>query len=428
MKLPIPKIGLKLPALPFRKKNGRAGGEQDAPGARGNGRPRNRLSRTIRLAGLSVLGVSVIGGLGAVIGWLAVNGPETVAQREARRPVLTVAILADGETPKPNSSLDNKPAPEAGHEDGAENQQDVAEGEHAGDGHGTGHDMADGGQHGVQGLGPDPTPLDQEGPTYEVALTEETEKGLLPVIAPDGRQSWQTYARAFDGDTTTPRIAIILTRMGISKQLTRAAIEVLPPDISFSFSPDAPDINQQVAAAQRAGHEVFLDIPLEPFGYPANDPGPTTLLTSLNAVDNLNRLESMLGMTAGYAGVVGIKGSQFTTDEEALTPVLGVLKDRGLMYVDSAATSRTIALELASSIQLPRAVANWRIDDSPDLEEISQRLSALERTARRSGAALGLVPPLPLTIDALRAWTRALPARGYVLAPATAIANKQSLR
>lgn len=416
---------MKLPALPFRKRNGGAGADDAGSGKRA--RPRGGLGGILRIVGLSLLGVAVIGGLGAVIGWLVVNGPETVASREARQPTLTVAILAEGETPRHNSSLDNMPK-----KDGAEDHA-AAHGETAtADGHGDGHQTAQGTSpadgHGAPTDSHAPAAEDVNSPKYEVALTEETEKGLLPVIAPDGRAAWETYARPFEDGAKLPRIAIIMTRMGVSKMLTEAAAKILPPEVSFSFSPDAPDINKQVALAQHSGHEIFLDIPMEPSGYPENDPGPTTLLTSLNAVDNLNRLESMLGKTVGYAGVVGVRGSQFTTDEEALTPVLGVLKERGLMYVDSAATSRTIALELAGSIQLPRAVANWRIDDSPDLEEIRQRLSALERTARRTGFALGLVPPLPLTIDVIRAWSHSLEERGYALAPATAIANKQSLR
>jgi len=129
-------------------------------------------------------------------------------------------------------------------------------------------------------------------------------------------------------------------------------------------------------------------------------------------------------MPAPLAG----KAALFTTDEEALTPVLAVLKERGLMYVDDAATSRTIALEIAGSIQLPRAIANANIDDNPALPDMERRLAALERTARRTGFALGVVPPLPVTIDLLVSWSTTLAERGFVLAPATAIANKQSLR
>jgi len=423
LKLPLPKISLKLPGLPFRKRNPAGGVEDDTAGDANPPRETSRIGKILRIAGMAVLGISVIGGLGAVVGWLVVNGPETVAEREARRPILKVAVLEDGAVPEPNTSLDNKPAPKP-------------------DSHGDGHAMAsDDGEKPEDGAAPDgqdahgidpvdqpPPPEEQKGPRFELALVEETEKGMLPMVAPDGRKAWETYARPFDGDTKLPQIAIIMTRMGISHSLTEAAAEILPPEISFSFSPAASDLDNQVAMAQRAGHEIFLDIPMEPFGYPINDPGPLTLLTSLSAVDNLNRLESALGRTVGYAGVIGVKGSQFTTDEEALTPVLAVLKERGLMYVDSAATSRTIALEIAGSIQLPRAVANANIDDNPAISEMERRFATLERTARRTGYALGVVPPLPMTIDLVASWSATLAERGFTLVPATSIANKQSLR
>ncbi|UUX48081.1 divergent polysaccharide deacetylase family protein [Nisaea acidiphila] len=413
MKLPLPKISLKLPALPFRK------GSPDGEAEIGPERPGSRVGHILRIAGMAVLGISVIGGLGATVGWLVVNGADTVADREARRPELTVSILRDGEEAAPNSSLDTmarKMADEHGQMPNDGHGEDVA------------HDDGNSAPATGKGMPDEIMPEEQKGPRFELALVEETEKGMLPVIAPDGRKAWETYARPFEADSRLPRIAIVMTRMGVSRSLTEAAIEVLPPEISFSFAATAADLDDQVAAAQKAGHEVFLDIPMEPFGYPTNDPGPTTLLTSLSAVDNLNRLETVLGRTVGYAGVMGVKGSQFTTDEEALTPVLSVLKERGLMYVDSAASSRTIALELAGTLQLPRAIANWRIDDSPALAEIQRRLAALERTAQRTGFALGVVPPLPLTIDLIASWAETLPERGIALAPATAIANKQSLR
>jgi uncharacterized protein len=424
LKLPIPKISLKLPGLPFRKRNPAAGFEDNEADAGDPPRKTSRLGKILRMAGMALLGVSVIGGLGAVVGWLVVNGPETVAERKARQPELTVAVLEDGAVPEPNTSLDNMPAKEPGSHDDAHASADGATSEH---GENTGSSGQ--GEHGgADPVAQTPAPAQQEGPRFEQALVEETEKGMLPMVAPDGRKAWEVYARPFEGDTKLPRIAIIMTRMGISRSLTEAAALALSPEISFSFSPAASNLDDQVAMAQRAGHEIFLDIPMEPFGYPANDPGPYTLLTSLSAVDNLNRLESMLGRTVGYAGVIGVKGSQFTTDEEALTPVLSVLKERGLMYVDSAATSRTIALEIAGTIQLPRAVANANIDDNPAVAEMQRRFAALERTAQRTGYALGVIPPLPLTIDLLVAWSATLAERGFVLVPATAIANKQSLR
>src|SRR3546814_20475864 len=90
-------------------------------------------------------------------------------------------------------------------------------------------------------------------------------------------------------------------------------------------------------------------------------------------------------------------GSQFTTVEDALMPILDGLKDRGLMLVDSRASSRSIATELASSIQLPRAFNNAFVDDRPSSDSIDRTLAALEAIARQPPHALRIPPPLPVT-------------------------------
>ncbi len=43
------------------------------------------------------------------------------------------------------------------------------------------------------------------------------------------------------------------------------------------------------ASARSGGHEILLEVPLEPFDYPENDPGPDTLLTGQAPRDNLEQ-------------------------------------------------------------------------------------------------------------------------------------------
>ena len=57
-----------------------------------------------------------------------------------------------------------------------------------------------------------------------------------------------------------------------------------------------------VARARGEGHEVLLQVPMEPFDYPDNDPGPQTLLTSLDAGQNIDRLHWLMSRFQGYVG------------------------------------------------------------------------------------------------------------------------------
>ena len=121
-------------------------------------------------------------------------------------------------------------------------------------------------------------------------------------------------------------------------------------------------------------------------------------------------------------------GAQFTTVEDALMPVLQGLRERGLLFVDGRASSRSIATELASSIQLPRAFNNSFIDQTPAVRAIDRALASLEATARQQRYAVGIALPLPVTFDRLVRWAGTLEGKGIALAPVSAVADRQRLR
>jgi len=66
----------------------------------------------------------------------------------------------------------------------------------------------------------------------------------------------------------------------------------------------------------------MLQIPMEPFDYPDNDPRPQTLLTSLDGGQNVDRLQSLLARARGYVGIANFMGSRFSASEQALAPAL----------------------------------------------------------------------------------------------------------
>ena len=383
----------------------------------------SRLKRIAMAVATGALAVLVIGGTGALIGWILVNAETTEARRALQRPQLTVPILADGEAPTPNSSAGAMPAKPAGGGHGASDPHRTTDQPGAG-----GTDTASG-TPGTMPAAEDPPPADGVRlAAVDPTLLETKNDTKLPMIGPDGRQPWSTYGRPFNLDDTRPRVAVLVVGLGLGKDLTDHAINSLPGTISLSFSPYARNLESLMAKARRAGHETLIDLPMEPLDFPRDDPGPSTLLTSLSLVDNLNRLEWVLGRAPGYVGVVTWMGSQFSTVEDALMPVLQGLKERGLMFVDSRATSRSIATELASSIQLPRAFNNAFIDSTPSIDGVDRALAGLEAIARQQRYAVGIARPLPVTLDRLMRWAGTLEAKGLALAPVSAIADRQRLR
>lgn len=267
--------------------------------------------------------------------------------------------------------------------------------------------------------------IDGLAPVPDQGLIERTPEGLLPRIGADGRKPWQVYGRPFDPDDKRPRIALIIGGLGQSSAATEAAIQRLPGAVTLAYTAYARNLEQWVDLSRAAGHEVLLTLPMEPVGYPANDPGPHTLLVSLSEAENRARLTWLMSRFAGYSGVVNLMGSRFTTEAGPLKPVLDELNKRGLLFVDSRSSLTSIAGKMAGEIKLPRAVNNRFIDTKAARPDIDKRLEELEQIARSEGVAVGIGAAYPVTIERVTQWVQQLDAKGIVLAPVSAVVDKQ---
>ena len=257
----------------------------------------------------------------------------------------------------------------------------------------------------------------------DAALTERGPHGAIPRIAEDGRMPAKIYARPApnlaDG---APRIAIVLGGLGLSVSATEDAVRRLPGTISLAFAPYGRDLARITSNAAQDGHELLLQIPLEPFDYPDNDPGPHTLLTSLPERQNIDRLHWVMSRFIGYAGVMGYMGARFVTAERALEPILTDVRDRGLIYVDDGSVPQTAVPAISDRLGLMNTRADVVIDATPRRDDIDRALSELEALALNRGHAIGVADALPVTVQALEAWIRDIERRGIVLVPLTSIA------
>jgi uncharacterized protein len=263
-------------------------------------------------------------------------------------------------------------------------------------------------------------PVDQK-------LLETTRHGQIPKIGADGARPLALYAypRAVPPNKKDwPRIAVIVGGLGISASGTAEALAKLPAPVSLALAPYGTDLEQLAERARVRKHEVLLQVPMEPFDYPDNDPGPQTLLTSLGADQNIDRLHWLMSRFQGYVGVISYMGAKFTASEQALSPVLHETAKRGLIYVDDGSSPRSIAGQLAGSQNLPFAKTEIIIDKVPTPTEIDHALARLELMARERGDAVGLATALPATVARIAAWAKKVEGRGFVLVPVTMVAVK----
>lgn len=213
-----------------------------------------------------------------------------------------------------------------------------------------------------------------------------------------------------------PQIALVLSGIGLARTISDEAIDTLPAAITLAISPYAADPQATADRAAARGHERLVSLPMEPEGAPRNTEGAHELSLARPAADNATDLAWALGRFTGHDGVTdaesGQYGEHFATTA-GFAAVAAELDRLHLAYIASTAP-------LVAPARLLKA--DQHLSEADDPAAIDTWLSRLESRAELRGCALGMVgPPTPLLLERLRRWATALPARGLLLLPASAM-------
>ncbi|MFN8981761.1 MAG: divergent polysaccharide deacetylase family protein, partial [Alphaproteobacteria bacterium] len=236
-------------------------------------------------------------------------------------------------------------------------------------------------------IAPAESPSTRPIPAPDPALLEQGRFGPLPRVGNDGRTSIRAYAGQFDRQDARPRIGIVIADLGISNAQTEDAIRRLPPAVTFAISPYAPRAGQVAERLRAKGAETLIGLPLEPAGYPLNDPGNRALLTGRSAAENTANLEWVLSRFPAYVGAIGVvggmRGERFAAMEQSYLALQESLRNRGLLFVDARPGVAAPARAWGRSVDVI-------LDEPATRTEIDRRLGELETIAKTRVSALGL--------------------------------------
>ena len=276
---------------------------------------------------------------------------------------------------------------------------------------------------------------DVQGPAREIVLPlhlpAEPSRFAPQVLTPlpsRGLPDWLVerakYARLVSGGpqafvpaSRAPAIAIVIDDLGNDAAATERAI-ALPAAVTLSFLPYADATPVLARLAHRAGHQLMVHVPMEPEGN--QDPGPMALRTDQSAGEVIRRLDWALARVPFYSGINNHMGSRFTQDRMSLIPVVEDLEDSKAFFLDSRTAPGSAVIPLARAFGVASAGRDVFLDDVLTEQGVDAQLARTERMARETGVAIVIGHPHAVTLDALKAWTAHIMARGYRLVPASA--------
>nr|WP_229725558.1 divergent polysaccharide deacetylase family protein [Paenibacillus abyssi] len=171
-------------------------------------------------------------------------------------------------------------------------------------------------------------------------------------------------------------VAIVIDDFGNRMSGTEEMLK-LPIPLTMAIMPFMPTTKQDAEAAFQRGHDVIVHLPMEPNKGKREWLGPGAITTDLSDEEIRKRVEAAIDDVPHAVGMNNHMGSKATADVRIMRVVLGVCKERGLFFLDSRTTYRTVVPQVAAELGVPLLSNSVFLDDVSTLTHITRQLGKL---------------------------------------------------
>lgn len=200
-----------------------------------------------------------------------------------------------------------------------------------------------------------------------------------------------------------PMLAIVIDDIGEDLHILNGLINLNFP-VTLAVWPNASQSRESVSLIQASGRDLIIHFPMEPMGYPAYNPGSDALFTTMSEEAIRKRVADSLARIPEAIGVNNHMGSKFTAHTPGMTTALSEFKRRGLFFLDSLTSGRSVARSVARQTDTPFYQRDIFLDNVKDVSAITLQLRKAENVALKNGVAIAIGHPYPETLAALKAW------------------------
>lgn len=225
------------------------------------------------------------------------------------------------------------------------------------------------------------------------------EQAQAPVQTPPPPPAQPQASEAKPGG---PRLTIVIDDLGGSLDQAKELLDLGLP-VTFSILPNLPHTKEVDAMAAKAGMEVILHQPMGAYGTSPESAG--TLKSGMTVPETARTLSAHLAQLPHAAGVSNHTGSKATEDPVLMAAVMAELKSRGLFFLDSLTSSKSVALKEAAKAGVPSLPRTVFLDNERGQQAALLMLAQAEKEARSKGRAVAIGHPYPETIGALAVWS-----------------------
>ena len=259
--------------------------------------------------------------------------------------------------------------------------------------------------------------------TQEITEPEEKDENISSEASDEKELEEVKAAEPVSEEVTEPKqevvvnekrakIAIVIDDVGLSVPFTKQIAQIKAP-LTVSFLPYGASNKEQVMTLSNAGFEVMVHVPMMPHVPAAL--APVTLSPEMDKAETQAELNKMLDRFAGtpISGVNNHMGSLLTERVKNMGYIMEVLKQRGLFFLDSKTTGKSMARKAADEYGVTYISRDVFLDNKNDYNYIMGQFRQAEKVADKSGYAVAIGHPYSQTLKVLQDWLKDADKNGY---------------
>ncbi|MUT66249.1 divergent polysaccharide deacetylase family protein [Paenibacillus sp. NEAU-GSW1] len=181
-----------------------------------------------------------------------------------------------------------------------------------------------------------------------------------------------------ESSASNRQIAIVIDDFGNDMDGTEEMLK-LPVKFTVAVMPFMPTTKRDAEEAHRLGHDVIVHMPMEPNRGLKSWLGPGAITTDLSDAEIRSRVEAAIDAVPYAVGMNNHMGSRVTADERVMRIVIGVCKERGLFFLDSRTTFKTVVPKVTKELGVPLVSNDVFLDDIYTEAHISKQIGVVRK-------------------------------------------------
>ncbi|WP_281889116.1 divergent polysaccharide deacetylase family protein [Paenibacillus sp. YYML68] len=183
-------------------------------------------------------------------------------------------------------------------------------------------------------------------------------------------------------EATAKRVALVIDDFGNDMQGTEQMMELSIP-FGAAVMPFLPTTKRDAEWAHRLGKEVLVHMPLEPRKGKPEWLGPGAITTKLTDDEIRERVTKAIDDVPHAIGINNHMGSKATADERVMRIILEVCKERGLFFLDSRTTDKSVIGKLSKELGVKTAENHIFMDDVYTRAHIAKQAVLLQKLVKK---------------------------------------------